>query len=108
MIPPFKRFHFGCTLVLSQSYFLGNRENWGPISMNSSGNCQLTHQLKAARLGGHFLSERPEKCAPMAGGAGVFSKPAGHDETHGGRRRRKFEISTAHQDLTMQAGQKAP
>jgi hypothetical protein len=71
MIPPFKRFHFGCTLVLSQSYFLGNRENWGPISMNSSGNCQLTHQLKAARLGGHFLSERPEKCAPMAGGASV-------------------------------------
>jgi hypothetical protein len=71
MIPPFERFHFGCTLVLSQSYFLGNRENWGPISMNSSGNCQLTHQLKAARLGGHFLSERPEKCAPMAGGASV-------------------------------------
>jgi hypothetical protein len=69
---------------------------------------KLKHHFKAARPGGHFLSERPEKCAPMAGGAGVFSKPAGHDEAHGGRRRRKFEISTAHQDLTMQAGQKAP
>jgi hypothetical protein len=30
------------------------------------------HAFKAARPGGHFLSERPEKCAPMAGGAGVL------------------------------------
>jgi hypothetical protein len=27
--------------------------------------------LKAARPGDHFLSERPEKCVPMAGGLSV-------------------------------------
>jgi hypothetical protein len=26
------------------------------------------NHIKAARLGDHFLSERPEKCVPMAGG----------------------------------------
>jgi len=31
------------------------------------------HHFKAARLGDHFLSERPEKCVPMAGGAIVAS-----------------------------------
>jgi hypothetical protein len=36
--------------------------------------CKLKHHFKAARPGGHFLSERPEKCAPMAGGAGVTPK----------------------------------
>ena len=33
------------------------------------------------------MSERPEKCAPMAGGAGVPSEPACLDEAHGGRRK---------------------
>ena len=32
---------------------------------------KLKHHFKAARPGGHFLSERPEKCAPMAGGSSV-------------------------------------
>ena len=49
---------------------------------------KLKHHFKAARPGGHFLSERPEKCAPMAGGASVPSEPACLDEAHGGRRRR--------------------
>jgi hypothetical protein len=30
--------------------------------------------LKVARPGDHFLSERPEKCVPMAGGESVTSK----------------------------------
>ena len=45
--------------------------------------CKLKHHFKAARPGGHFLSERPEKCAPMAGGAGVPSEPAWLDEAQG-------------------------
>jgi hypothetical protein len=31
------------------------------------------HHFKAARPGDHFLSERPEKCVPMAGGESVTS-----------------------------------
>ena len=33
------------------------------------------HRFKAARPGDHFLSERPEKCVPMAGGSSVTSIP---------------------------------
>jgi hypothetical protein len=34
---------------------------------------QLKYHIRAARHGDHFLSERPEKCVPMAGGSSVIS-----------------------------------
>ena len=59
-----------------------------PKELESDPNLLRRNPTRGARPGGHFLSERPEKCAPMAGGAGVTSEPARLDEAHGGRRRR--------------------
>jgi hypothetical protein len=32
---------------------------------------QLKYHIRAARHGDHFLSEKPEKCVPMASGKSV-------------------------------------